>query len=226
MIKGIAFAAGLATLAQAGIVTDTYLGYTIDLPGNWVQVKTRDQHHHFKDNSGTYPSRLSIIRHAVEKAEYPTPNTWTQTQFIGYKLAVETSAYPFGMVAYFDSSASRKLGADWAPEAFSILFPGDGQRTYCEFIRYASRGDWGYEVYAIGDSADMMNRVDYYAGILATVTFSEPTGIIKEGRRSLLRRKEGDELALTVDPQGRLVQGDPLRRPAFGIRFSRPLRSP
>lgn len=174
-MKSGVFALLLSALSiSAGIVTDSGIGYSIDLPSNWVQVKTRDIQHHFKDGTGAYPSKVSIVRYAINPADYPTPEDWTQAQFIAYKLAVETSVFPFGSVAYFDSSRTRKLGAYWAPEAFSVMFPGDGQRTYCEFIRFCARGNHGYEIYAIGDSTDMMNRVDYYANIIATITLSEP----------------------------------------------------
>lgn len=220
-----AYAALLLVLAcrlQAALVSDAQLGYAITLPAGWFQVKTREEQHHFKDPSGQYPSRISILRSAIPKADYPTPHSWTQAQFIGYKIAVETSAFPFGSIAYYDSSASRKLGADWAPEAFSIMFPGDGQRTYCEFIRFCAQGDFGYEIYALGDSADMMNRVDYYAGIIATVVLNAPAGIANP--RTPLSPDGGTGTAglptLFVDPLGRLrAKGDPAaaRRRAAGL---------
>lgn len=208
-----ALALVLAFRLQAGTVSDGYLGYSIDLPANWVQIKTRDQQHHFKDVSGQYPSRISIVRYAIDKADYPTPASWTQAQFIAYMIAVETSVFPFGSVAYYDSSASTKLGNDWAPEAFSILFPGDGQRTYCEFLRYAAHGDFGYEIYALGDSADMVNRVDFYAGIIATVALSVPTSIRDaKSYRTPAYRPEAPWLR-AVDILGRK------RRMESGIRF-------
>jgi hypothetical protein len=218
------FAALLLVLAlrlQAGTVTDSHLGYSINLPAGWVQVKTREEQHHFKDPSGLYPSRISIVRSALDKTVYPTPESWTQAQFIAYKLTVETSAFPFGTILYHDSTAGRKLGNDWAPEAFSMLFPGDGQRTYCEYIRFAAHGDFGYEIYALGDSADMMNRVDYYAGIIATVVLSAPAPI----RNTLPRHPSARPAMLpfrAVDPLGRtLVAGVPgsARRRAAGIWY-------
>lgn len=188
---------------SAGVVSDAGIGYSIDLPANWVQVKTRDIQHHFKDGTSAYPSKISILKYAIDKADYPTPESWTQAQFIGYKLAVETSVFPFGSVAYFDSSQSRKLGPYWAPEAFSVMFPGDGQRTYCEFIRFCARGGHGYEIYAIGDSTDMMNRVDFYAGIIATVTLSEP--VVSLAPAPSRRVAPGSLPILSRDARGRLL---------------------
>ncbi len=199
----------LAFNLRAGTVSDGYLGYSIDLPANWVQIKTKDLQHHFKDPSGQYPSRISIVRYAIDKADYPTPESWTQAQFLAYLIAVETSAFPFGSVAYYDSSASAKLGSDWAPEAFSILFPGDGQRTYCEYLRYAAHGDFGYEIYALGDSADMVNRVDFYASIISTVALSAPAPIrYAKPFRTTARRPEAPWLR-AVDILGRARRSAP-----------------
>jgi hypothetical protein len=171
-------------LASAGTVSDSNLGYTITLPANWVQVKAKANQHYFRDSTRQHHSQISILKYAIDKASYPTPENWTQAQFIAYKLSVETSSYPFGAVAYFDSTAATKLGPVWAPEAFSVLYPADGDPTYCEFIRYCAIGEVGYEIYAIGDSADMAANVDYYAGIIASLQFSTPVASLAKNLRA------------------------------------------
>lgn len=159
---------------SAGVVADANLGYSITLPSNWSQLKSKPAQHYFRDSTRAYKSQISIVKYDIDKASYPTPESWIQAQFIAYMLSVETSTYPFGAVAFFDSTAAAALGTHWAPEAFSVLYPADGDPTYCEFIRYCAVGDVGYEIYAIGDSTDMTKYVDFYAGIIASLTFTPP----------------------------------------------------
>jgi hypothetical protein len=160
--------------AFAGVVSDSNLGYSITLPSNWSQLKSKPAQHYFRDSTRAYKGQISILKYEIDKSSYPTPESWTQAQFIAYKLSIETSSYPFGAVAFYDSTAKAVLGKYWAPEAFSVLYPADGDPTYCEFIRYCAVENVGYEIYAIGDSTDMMKNVDFYASIIATVAFTAP----------------------------------------------------
>ncbi len=158
----------------AGVVSDSALGYSITLPSHWSQIKSKPAQHYFRDSTRAYKSQISILKYDIDKASYPTPESWTQAQFIAYMLSVETSTYPFGAIAFYDSTSKAELAAHWAPEAFSVLYPADGDPTYCEFIRYCAVGNVGYEIYAIGDSTDMIKNVDYYASIIATLAFTPP----------------------------------------------------
>lgn len=174
-MRTIAFALTLLSASVfAEIVSDAGLGYAITLPAHWTQVKAKTTQHYFRDSTRSHPSQISIVKYDIDPAVYPTPRDWAQAQFIAYKLSVETSVYPFGAVAYYDSTAKAVLGPHWAPEAFSVLFPADGDPTYCEYIRYTAIGNTGYEIYAIGDSTDMMKNVDYYASIISSLTFTTP----------------------------------------------------
>ncbi|MDB5048823.1 MAG: hypothetical protein JWO30_1894 [Fibrobacteres bacterium] len=170
---------GMLTAAVfAGTVSDSNLGYSIALPSNWVQLKSKPDQHYFRDSTRHYRGQISILKYDIDKASYPTPENWSQAQFIAYKLSVETSVFPFGAVEYYDSSSAAKLGPNWAPEAFSVLYPGDGDPTYCEFIRYCAVGNVGYEIYAIGDSTDMIQNVDFYASVIASLQFTTPIASI------------------------------------------------
>jgi hypothetical protein len=189
--------------ALAGTITDPTMGYTLQLPDHWEQIKSRDIHHHFKDSTGLRPAKLSILRYPIDSTDYPTPESWTQAQFIGYMLAVETSAFPFGLVTFYDSSSTRKLGQDWAPEVFSTFFPGDTTKPYCEYLRYCSHGNFGYEIYAIGDSTEMVNEVDYYANILSSIIFTTPIASL----RPMARPAQGLLPVLFYDARGRKLKG-------------------
>ncbi|MDB5102489.1 MAG: hypothetical protein JWP91_178 [Fibrobacteres bacterium] len=190
---------------SATTISDSSLGYAITLPADWIQVKAKPDQHYFRDGSRVHRSQISILKYSIDKATYPTPESWTQAQFIAYKLSVETSAYPYGAVAFYDSASAVKLGSVWAPEAFSVLYPADGDPTYCEFMRYGAVGEAGYEIYAIGDSTDMVSNVDYYAGIIATLQFAPPSPILIPAMRRLPGRKESEGFRI-YDLAGRLIR--------------------
>lgn len=188
----------------AAVVSDANLGYSITLPSHWSQLKSKPAQHYFRDSTRAYRSQISIVKYDIDKSSYPTPQSWTQAQFIAYKLSVETSSYPFGAIAFYDSTATAVLGTHWAPEAFSVLYPADGDPTYCEFIRYCAVGDVGYEIYAIGDSTDMIKNVDFYASIIASLEFTAPIlSIAPNGSRSL-PSAFGETEAPAFDLLGRL----------------------
>lgn len=225
MIKTFAFGAVLACAAWAGTVSDPSLGYSITLPSNWVQLKSKPDQHYFRDSTRQYHSQISILKYAIDPASYPTPESWTQAQFVAYKLSVETSVYPFGAVAFYDSTSTAVLSGHWAPEAFSVLYPADGDPTYGEFIRYCAVGNVGYEIYAIGDSTDMAAHVDFYAGIIASLQLAAPEALFSPALIS--RSSDGglESLSGGYDLTGRRIPDDARFRTASGIRLQRPSAS-
>lgn len=222
MIKAIVLSALISAPVFSGQISDSYLGYSITLPVNWVQVKSRELQHYFRDSTRIYHSQISIVRYPIDKAAYPTPESWTQAQFIAYKISVEHSVFPYGTLVFYDSTAMAKLGTKWAPEAFSVLYPADGDPTYAEYIRYCANGDFGYEIYAIGDSTDMTNRVDFYAGLIASIDLSTPTSIGREvglRRVSLIPEVRGTGI---FDLTGRRISLSYKKHPTLGFRVSDP----
>jgi hypothetical protein len=203
-VKALALSALLAAApAIAAVsVSNPAIGYSISLPEHWGPSRTKPLQDYFRDSTRTLRSQISILRYSIDKATYPTPESWSQAQFIAYKLSVENSVFPFGAVMYYDSSAAAKIGTAWSPEAYSIFYPGDGDPTYAEYIRYAAIGDYGYEIYAIGDSTDMSNNLDFYAGMIGTVTFSPPIEAI--GISRLARRAPGTAVEHWYDAMGRV----------------------
>lgn len=214
-MKFIALAVALTVSSlNAADISDSSIGYVISLPSHWGVLKTKPLQNYFRDSTRTYKSQLSILRYYIDKSSYPTPESWSQAQFIAYKVSVETSVFPYGAVMYYDSSLTAKIGTVWSPEAFSVLYPADGDPTYAEFIRYCAVGDFGYEIYAIGDSTDMLKNVDFYAGLIATMKFTTPAP-----NRILAQAREPEARAAGwyFDAAGRFRPGNRFqqRRPVF-----------
>jgi len=192
--------AALAT-TWAADVSNPVIGYSITLPAHWSLAQSKPLQDYFRDSTRAYHSQISILRYGIDKSTYPTPDSWSQAQFIAYKLSVESSVFPYGAVMYYDSSSAAKIGTVWSPEAYSVLYPADGDPTYCEYIRYAAVGDYGYEIYAIGDSTDMTNNLDFYAGVVSTLKFSTPSEAVSYVPGS--RRQPGTPAEHWFDAMGR-----------------------
>ncbi len=203
-MKALALSAFLAVASASGAaaLSNPEIGYSITLPPHWGISQAKPWQDYFRDSTRSVRSQISILRYTIDKSVYPTPESWSEAQFIAYKLSVENSAYPFGAVMYYDSSAAAKIGAIRAPEAYSMLFPGDGDPTYSEYIRYAAVGEYGYEIYAIGDSADMADHLDFYADVIATLQFSTPIEAIAIWR--LAPRVPGTAADHWYDAMGRI----------------------
>jgi hypothetical protein len=201
-VKALVVSAFLALAsAWAADVSNPQIGYTIGLPAHWGLSQAKPAQDYFRDSTRAYHGQISILRYDIDKSTYPTPESWSQAQFIAYKLSVENSVFPYGAIMYYDSSAAAKLGTVWSPEAYSVMYPADGDPTYCEYIRYAAVGDYGYEIYAIGDSTDMTNNLDFYAGVIATLKFSTPAAALTDGRAP--RRTPGTPVDHWYDAMGR-----------------------
>lgn len=157
-------------------ITDTTMGYSLELPANWKQVVKSDSQHIFKDTTYTHKSIISIVKHNVSLADFGTTDSWVRSNFIAYLLSVETSVLPYGTLLYFDSSSTRNKSEHWAPEVWSMFF--DTAYAYSEFLIFTDNGISGYEMYVIGDSADMAVHLSTYIGILNSIKLlTQVTGI-------------------------------------------------
>ncbi|MBD3393494.1 MAG: hypothetical protein GF418_15265 [Chitinivibrionales bacterium] len=159
---------GFVSLALADTtVVNTDLDYTIYLPDSWVLETVSDSQHTFYDTTFAFESQLSLVRHNRNSADYPTPEEWTRAHFIAYMLVTEYSAAPWGAVLYSDSSDTSTQGALWAPEAYAVYYSEDTLvGAWAEFVRFTASDDYGYELYALGDTADMLTNIATYAAIL------------------------------------------------------------
>ena len=164
------------------VVSNAKVGFTAYLPANWICTQTSDSTAVFNDTSLTYRSQVAIKKYKRNKADYPLPNDWTRAHFIAYLLVTQYSYDPFGAVLYFDSTATCKQDSFWATEAFSEFYTIDTSiGAWDEFIRYTAAGDYGYSLYAIGDTADMKKNVGTYAAIIQSIKLSvqQSTVIVK-----------------------------------------------
>lgn len=155
-------------------VTNTSIGFTAYLPSNWTAVQVSDSQVKLYDTTYTFRSQIMIKKHVRSAAEYPATLDWTRAHFLAYMLVTQYSYDPFGAVLYFDSSSNSTQNTQWAPEAFSEFYTIDtALGTWNEYMRFTESNNYGYELYAIGDTADMKNNIATYAGIIRMITIND-----------------------------------------------------
>lgn len=195
-------------LSADKIISDPTLGYSIYLPADsWVRVVKSATHHQFYDTTFTNKSQVSIVRHSYASADFPTPESWTRANFIAYKLCVEYSFNPFGAMLYYDTAATVRQGISWATESYAAFMTIDtGLGAWSEFTRYTARNGYGWELYAIGDTADMKKNIGLYAGIIRLITLPGDTGtdiVRRTGRSVSLEPVAATRSGVVFDPMGR-----------------------
>jgi hypothetical protein len=197
-------------------ITDTELDYSIYLPDNWVVEKVDGTRHHFLDTTGAYPALLSLVRYRRDPVDFPTSEEWTRAHFIAYTLTAEYSADPWGAVLYYDSTANCKQQELWAAEAYATYFTLDtALGSWAEYVRFTASGDYGYELYALSDTADLIANVGFYAGILQGIELpEESTGIVR-GLHSVTATPAvaATRPGCLYDPRGRLLRALPRSAP-------------
>jgi hypothetical protein len=159
------------------VVSDSTLGYSIYLPtDSWVRVIKNQTHHQFYDTAYIYESQISIVRHSYTSTDFPTPESWTRANFIAYKLCADYSFDPWGAILYYDTASTVRQGISWAIESYTTFFTLDTSLgAWAEYTRYTARNGYGWELYAIGDTADMMNNIGTYAGMIRLITLPGDT---------------------------------------------------
>ncbi len=163
-------------------ISNNIIGFTINLPDNWICTQTSDSTAIFNDSSLTYQSQIAINKFHRNLSDFPTPDDWTRAHFIAYLLVTKYSYDPFAAVLYFDSSSTCNQDSFWANEAFSEFYTIDtALGAWDEFIRFTAAGDYGYSLYAIGDTSDMKKNIGMYAAIIQSfhLTVQETTSISK-----------------------------------------------
>lgn len=169
------------------LIVDTDLGYTVYLPARWTVEAVSDSQHRFYETGVPRKSFLSIVRYTRNSSVYPSPDDWSRAHFIAYKVTVEYMADPWGAVLYHDSSDGSRQGNAWAPELYAMFFSRDAALgSWSEYIRYTSVGGYGYELYAIGDTADMALKLPIYGAILQGIEL-QGSGATESSVRRLSR---------------------------------------
>lgn len=179
ILMRITLAMGLlaAILHADKIIADATLGYSIYLPSDsWVRKIKDLNHHQFYDSSFALKSIISIKRYSYDHAVYPAPESWTRANFIAYKLCVEYSILPFGAMVYYDTSSSVRQGTLWATESYATFITSDtAYESWSEFTRLTANKSYGYELYVLGDTSDMMKNIGIYAALLKMVQLPQDT---------------------------------------------------
>jgi hypothetical protein len=170
---------GIAVVHADKIITDSALGYSIYLPqDSWVRHVADSTHHQFYDSTGVYRSQISIIRHPRDPAVYPAPQDWTRANFIAYKLVVEYSVDPFGAMLYYDTASTVRQDSLWATESYATFFILDTTiGAWSEYTRFTANDRFGYELYAIGDTADMRKNIGIYAGLIQLIKLKKDASV-------------------------------------------------
>jgi hypothetical protein len=178
------------------------------LPDNWVREVYSDTQHYFIDTTYFYPAQLSLKRYTIDTAMYKTADDWTQAHFVAYKLSVLYSVDPAGVVLYSNGDTTVKQGSLRATEAYSVFFSSDTTiGTWAEYIRFTAYGRYGYELYAISDTADMSKNIGVYAALLQGIVLAAGDRIISPRMfRRNVDKIEKTLVPLLCDPLGRQIR--------------------
>ncbi|MFP4162766.1 MAG: hypothetical protein ACLFQB_03275 [Chitinispirillaceae bacterium] len=185
-----AYSAADTTIVSESMYISAYL------PDNWTATELSDSSITLQDTTDTCQSIITVRKYTRDDVDFPSPEDWTRAHFIAYMLVVENSYDPFCSVLYFDSTSSTQ-GSLWAPEAFCEFYAIDTTLgAWDEFMRYTASGDYGYEIYAIGDTADMKENFGLYSTIIQKIEIETPVSSIENARihnaapKSFLREKK------------------------------------
>jgi hypothetical protein len=184
---------------------DNQLKFTAYLPNSWVCIAESDSQRLFEDTTYTYPGLLSFTRYIVDSTLYSSADQWTQAHFLGYKLSVEYSVDPSGVVLYSNADTTVKQGSLPAAETYSLFFSSDtAVGSWAEYVRFTAYGKYGYELYAVSDTTDMSNHIGFYAAILQGIVIDPSDKVISP---LAFRRRAGVEQKFlsspAYDPLGR-----------------------
>ncbi|MDD5674042.1 MAG: hypothetical protein PHC61_07765 [Chitinivibrionales bacterium] len=203
-------------------VTNTSLGISAYLPDNWIVTQVNDSYVTFTDTTFTYGSQIAIKKFTRNPADYLLPNDWTRAHVIAHLLVAQYSYDPFGAVLYFDSSATCVQDSLWAPELFCEFYTIDTNLgSWDEYMRYVAVGNYGYELYALGDTADMKQNIGMYMAIIRFVHFTRSSATVLTQapatmRRSFAAARAGQPASDMYDILGKRV---PERHRANGIYY-------
>jgi hypothetical protein len=187
-IKRLILLVSIQTITFSVTVSDSKIGYSVDLPQHWVRdIDTVNQHTFFY-TSNAYGSFISIeMTDFAKDTIYKTPLQWTKAHFLAYLLTIRSTVSsfgvpmsdPYGSVVFYDSSSSTQSGLKSMElfAQFSSLVSSSG--NWDEFVKYVAVNKKGYEIYVLGDTADMNKNIEFYIDLITSIKIdTAPSSII------------------------------------------------
>jgi hypothetical protein len=154
------------------------MGYSFDLPQNWVRDKDSINQHFFYDTSSTYQSIIGIVMTDFSSENtYKSSIEWTRAHFLAYLITIRSTVSsfgvplsdPYGAIVFYDSSSSTQSGyksMELYSQFNSLL---SDSLSWDEYIKYVAVNQKGYEIYVLGDTADMIKNMGYYFGVVDSI---------------------------------------------------------
>ncbi|HEX2959876.1 MAG TPA: hypothetical protein VHO70_23775 [Chitinispirillaceae bacterium] len=188
LIKRLILLLSLSTMSFGLTVSDSKIGYSVDLPQNWVRDIDTVNQHSFFDTSEAYGSFISIeMTDFSSDTTYKTPLQWTKAHFLAYLLTIRSTVSslgvplsdPYGSIVFYDSSTSSQSGLKSMElyAQFNSLLSSSG--GWDEYVKYTAVNKKGYEIYVIGDTADMKKNIDFYIDFLNSIKIdTAPSSVI------------------------------------------------
>ncbi len=178
LIKRLIFLFVVPVIAFSFTVSDSKIGYSVDLPQNWVRDIDTVNQHTFFDTSKTYSSFVVIQMTDFSKDTlYKSPLQWTKSHFLAYLLTIRSTVStlgipmsdPYGSVVFYDSSSSTQSGLRSMElyAQFNSLISNSG--SWDEYIKYTEVNKKGYEIYVLGDTTEMKKNIDFYIDLVNSI---------------------------------------------------------
>ncbi|MDG5816988.1 hypothetical protein QA601_17965 [Chitinispirillales bacterium ANBcel5] len=189
---------------------DSEMDYTIYLPENWVRTVITPELHRFHDTTGTYQSQITIEKHSFSSADYTDAKEWVNVNYIAYEFSAIYSSNPVGTILFADSSSELKHGEYDAAELYArFCYLDDPLVWWDEYIRFAAaEGDTvGFEMYVMGDTADMFSNIGLYATIIENTDLPaiSPSNVRFSAPGSYGREKVNRSAPSVFNLQGRRI---------------------
>jgi hypothetical protein len=195
-------------------IVDIHENYSMYLPDHWVRDAASDSQHFFTDTTFRYPALLSLRRYVIDTTTFASGDEWVSAYFTAYKLSVEYSVDPTGVVLYSNADSTVRQGGQKAAEAYSIYFSLDTSvGAWAEYVRFTACGGYGYELYAISDTGDMSQNIGYYAAIIQSIRFLSNSSVKTPfvfGK--VVRRVQDAMTPYLFDPLGREIRAPNVSR--------------
>lgn len=164
--------------------SDSYIGYSVNLPQNWVRSIDRVNQHVFFDASGDTKATIVIaMTDFSSDLSYTTPSAWIRAHFIAYVTNVRSTrnlyrvpiSDPYGDNVFYDSAASTQSGLRSMEIYAEFETLASNEVKWDEYVKYVEVNKKGYEIYVLNYREDMMTNVDFYVDLINSITITTPS---------------------------------------------------